>query len=86
MKIIGLDGPDDSIRACVKLDYRDFTISLSTISQPPDLLVFDKDHKEVTGRFLTRDRYQGGRDFAMASAEGIREVMGAIDRHLKEEE
>jgi galactose-1-phosphate uridylyltransferase len=85
MKITGLDGPD-SIRGCVKLYYRDFTISLSTISQPPDLLVFDKDHKEVTGRFLTRDRYQGGRDFAMASAEGIREVMGAIDRHLKEEE
>jgi hypothetical protein len=45
MKIV--NRKNEEIEACLKFKYKNVWISVSTIAQPSDVLIYDKDHKDL---------------------------------------
>jgi hypothetical protein len=62
----GLKNP---VRGCCALDYRGYVISISTIAEPHEVLVF---HKETKDNLFT--------DYG--SAEGVKRAMERIDEEI----
>jgi hypothetical protein len=65
--------PGNVEMGCCVLFYRDHTLSISTIAQPPEILVFNTETKEDLFTLY-------------ASAEGVRQAMSLIDAEVDRDE
>jgi hypothetical protein len=66
VKITTMRSYKSSEPGCCVLTYQGYTISISTIAQPPEILVFNTETKEDLFTLY-------------ASAEGVRQAMSLID-------
>jgi len=71
------------IPACVKLPYRGFEISLSTIFSPPTLAVF-LDGNNMTRGFFNQDEPDANADNIRAAMEGIDKLQAKVEAALSE--